>query len=115
VSTVFAKRTHLSHFERGRWASCIWTFGLFHGRFLRLARRTVPHRGVRQSAGVVNGQDLRPVRLEQHFFDDLADQVTGQDVALLNARSFFRRNANGAIGEILHRAAGSAGQRHGVD
>jgi hypothetical protein len=63
----------------------------------------------------VNGQDLRPVRLEQHFFDDLADQVTGQDVALLNARSFFRRNANGAIGEILHRAAGSAGQRHGVD
>ena len=56
---------------------------------------------VRQSAGVVNGQDLRPVRLEQHLFDDLADQVTGQDVALLNVRSFFRRNANGAIARFL--------------
>ena len=55
------------------------------------------------------------MRLEQHFFDDLADQVTGQDVALLNARSFFRRNANDAIGEILDCAAGSAGQRHSVD
>ena len=55
------------------------------------------------------------MRLEQHFVDELADQVTGQDVALLNARRFFRKNANGAVGEILHCAAGSAGQRHGVD
>jgi len=55
------------------------------------------------------------VRFEQHFFDDLADQVTGQDVALLNARSLFRRNANSTIGEILDCAAGSSGQRHGVD
>src|ERR1700722_14246929 len=60
-------------------------------------------------------QDLRPVRLEQHLFNDLADQVTGQDMGLLNARSFFRRNANGAIGEILDCAAGSSGQRHGAN
>jgi hypothetical protein len=34
------------------------------------------------------------------LFDNLADNVARENVALLNSRRFFRRNANGGIGDI---------------
>src|SRR5271156_1552153 len=51
--------------------------------------------------------------LKKHLFSDLANNVTGQDMALLNSRSFLRRNAKRTIRNFLHRPTRRTGERHG--
>jgi len=58
---------------------------------------------------------LRFRGLEQHFLSDLADNMTSENVALLNSRSFLRRNANRAVHQISEQASRRPRERNRKD